>query len=61
MFQNDENNSEFKGFASENKLEIDLLNIKNDFENKFNYLKESFVKANDVSNFSRDTGLNMDR
>lgn len=60
MFQNEENNSDFKGFSSENKLEIDLINIKNDFENKFNYLKESFVKAHDVSNFSRDTGLNME-
>lgn len=57
MFQNEEINSgEQKLFSNESKLEVDLINIKTDFENKFNFLKESFIKNNDVSNFSRDTG-----
>jgi len=57
MFQTDDyNNMEYRPFANESKSEIDLLNIKTDFQNKFNFLKESFIKNNDVSNFSRDTG-----
>jgi len=35
-----------------------MLSIKADFENKFNILKDSFIKVNEASNYSRDTGLN---
>lgn len=61
MFQTEESNlAEYKSINNESKLEVDLMNIKVDFENKFNFLKESFIKVNDVSNFSRDTGYKIE-